>query len=87
MRSQRGPSWQSTPLRRRPNETLIVRDPDILGGRPVFRGTRVPVDVLFDNLADGLTLDEILRSYPTLDRQDAVSALELARKRLLDDAA
>jgi uncharacterized protein (DUF433 family) len=66
---------------------LIVRDPDILGGRPVFRGTRVPVDVLFENLADGLTLDEILSAYPTLDRQDVVSALKLARKRLLDDAA
>ncbi len=71
----------------RPAQALIVRDPDILGGRPVFRGTRVPVDVLFDNLADGLTLAEILEAYPTLDREDVVSALELARKRLLDDAA
>lgn len=67
--------------------SLIVRDPDVLGGRPVFRGTRVPVDVLFENLADGLTLDEILSTYPTLDRDDVVSALELARRRLLDDAA
>ncbi len=75
------------PQAARPTETLIVRDPDILGGRPVFRGTRVPVDVLFDNLADGLTLGEILRAYPTLDREDVVRALELARKRLLDDAA
>jgi uncharacterized protein (DUF433 family) len=41
----------------------------------------------FANLADGLTLDEILRAYPTLDREDVVSALELARKRLLHDAA
>jgi uncharacterized protein (DUF433 family) len=75
------------PTTDRPTEELIVRDPDILGGRPVFRGTRVPVDVLFDNLADGLTLAEILEAYPTLDRQDVVSALDLARKRLLDDAA
>ena len=36
---------------------VIVRDPDILGGRPVFRGTRVPVEVLFENLADGLSID------------------------------
>jgi uncharacterized protein (DUF433 family) len=71
----------------RPGQALIVRDPDILGGRPVFRGTRVPVDVLFDNLADGLTLAEISEAYPTLDREDVVSALELARKLLLDDAA
>jgi uncharacterized protein (DUF433 family) len=68
-------------------DLLIVRDPDILGGRPVFRGTRVPVNVLFDNLADGLPLNEILETYPTLDREDVVSALELARKRLLDDDA
>jgi uncharacterized protein (DUF433 family) len=68
-------------------DLLIVRDPDILGGIPVVRGTRVPVDVLFDDLADGLTLDEILEAYPTLDREEVVNALELARKRLLDDAA
>jgi uncharacterized protein (DUF433 family) len=43
--------------------------------------------VLFDNLADGLPLNEILETYPTLDREDVVSALELARKRLLDDDA
>lgn len=42
--------------------------------------------MLFDNLADGLTLDEILEAYPTLDREDVVDALELARKRLLDAA-
>jgi uncharacterized protein (DUF433 family) len=76
-----------TPAPDRSADSPIVRDPDILGGQPVFRGTRVPVDVLFDNLADGLTLDEILRAYPTLDREDVMSALELARKRLLDDAA
>jgi uncharacterized protein (DUF433 family) len=68
-------------------ERLIVRDPDILGGRPVFRGTRVPVDVLFENLADGLTLDEILESYPALDRADVLAVLDLARDRLIDDAA
>ena len=69
------------------SQAVVVRDPEILGGRPIFRGTRVPVDVLFDNLADGLTLDEILRSYPTLERRDVLEALRLARKRLLDDAA
>jgi uncharacterized protein (DUF433 family) len=66
---------------------VIARDPEILGGRPVFRGTRVPVEILFDNLADGLTLDEILQAYPSLDRQDAITVLELARERLLEIAA
>jgi uncharacterized protein (DUF433 family) len=61
----------------------IVRDPGILGGRPVFRGTRVPVDTLFANLADGLSLDEILESYPTVSRPDALAVLELARQRLI----
>ena len=40
---------------------VIVRDPEILGGRPVFRGTRVPVEVLFENLEDGLSINEIIR--------------------------
>jgi uncharacterized protein (DUF433 family) len=65
---------------------LIVRNPAILGGRPVFRGTRVPVEVLFDNLADGLPLDEIIESYPTLDRGDVLAVLELARHRVLEAA-
>jgi uncharacterized protein (DUF433 family) len=66
---------------------VIAGDPEILGGHPVFRGTRVPVEILFDNLADGLTLDEILQAYPTLDRQDAITVLDLARERLLEIAA
>lgn len=57
---------------------IIIRDPEILGGRPVFRGTRVPVDVLFENLEDGLSIDEILESYPSLNRDDVVACLEKA---------
>lgn len=57
-------------------ESVIVRDPDILGGRPVFRGTRVPIDVLFENLEDGLTLDEIVASYPSLNKPDLIACLE-----------
>jgi uncharacterized protein (DUF433 family) len=56
--------------------SVIVRDPNILGGRPVFRGTRVPVEVLFENLKDGLSLDEILESYPSLSRDDLVACLD-----------
>ena len=59
---------------------LVVRDAEILSGRPVMRGTRVPVDVVFENLADGLTLDEILDSYPTLDRADVLALIEHARQ-------
>jgi uncharacterized protein (DUF433 family) len=55
---------------------VIVRDPEILGGRPVFRGTRVPVDVLFENLEDGLTINEIIEAYPSLDKEDVIACLE-----------
>lgn len=55
---------------------VIVRDPDILGGRPVFRGTRVPVEVLFENIADGLSIDEIITAYPTLNKADVIACLE-----------
>ena len=59
--------------------TLIVStDPDIFGGTPVFKGTRVPVAVLFENLSDGMSLDEILDSYPTLSREAALLALKEA---------
>ena len=61
---------------------VIVRDPEILGGRPVFRGTRVPVETLFENLEDGLTLDDIVEAYPSLNRKDLVQCLEDARHLL-----
>ena len=44
-------------------EGLVVSNPQILGGRPVFRGTRLPVEALFDYLADGLTLDYFLETF------------------------
>lgn len=56
----------------------ITRNPSVMGGRPVFRGTRVAVEVLFDNLADGVSLDEILEGYSTLDCGDVLAVLEMA---------
>ena len=61
-----------------PHQPLVATDPNIMGGRRVFRGTRIPVEVLFENLADGLSLEEILDAYPTLNREDALAAIELA---------
>ncbi len=49
-----------------------------MGGRLVFRGTRIPVEILFDNLADGMSLDDILDAYPGLPRENAIAAIELA---------
>jgi len=64
-----------------PNTSLIVhRDPEILGGTPVFVGTRVPVKSLYDHLEAGDSLDEFLESFPSVSRQQAVAALELARE-------
>jgi len=64
-----------------PNTSLIVhRDPEILGGTPVFVGTRVPVKSLYDHLEAGDSLDEFLDSFPSVSRQQAVAALELARE-------
>ena len=59
-------------------ESLFTSDPDVMGGRMVFRGTRIPVEVLFENLADGMSLDGILDAYPGLSRESAVAAIELA---------
>lgn len=61
---------------------IVMIDPEILGGTPVFTGTRVPIAVLFENLADGLTLDEILDSYPTIKREQAIAALQQAESLL-----
>jgi uncharacterized protein (DUF433 family) len=52
-----------------------------MSGTPCFRGTRVPIAVSFENLADGLSLDEILESWPTLKRENALAALALNRVR------
>lgn len=60
----------------------VVRGGRVLGGAPVFRGTRVPVDVLFDNLADGYSVDEILEEFPTLDREQLKRALSQACEAL-----
>jgi uncharacterized protein (DUF433 family) len=57
---------------------IVVKDPDILGGTPVFRGTRVPFQALLDYLEGGQTLDEFLDDFPTVSRETAVAALEFA---------
>lgn len=57
---------------------LIVSDPAVMSGVPCFRGTRVPVSVLFENLAAGMSLEEILETWPSLDREDVIAVLALA---------
>jgi uncharacterized protein (DUF433 family) len=62
------------------NEPIVHTDPEILGGKPVFVGTRVPVKSLFDHLEAGDSIDEFLESFPSVSRAQAVAALELARE-------
>jgi uncharacterized protein (DUF433 family) len=63
-------------------ESVIVRDPEIHSGEPVFRGTRVPFQILLDYLEGGETLNEFLEQYPGVSRETAVSALEEAKAAL-----
>ena len=63
-------------------ESVIVSDPEILGGTPCFRGTRVPVDSLIDYLEAGDTLDEFLNNFPSVSRDAAIVVLEEAKTLL-----
>jgi uncharacterized protein (DUF433 family) len=63
-----------------PKPDIVHSDPEILGGTPVFVGTRVPVKSLFDHLEAGDSLDVFLESFPSVSRAQAVAALELARE-------
>ena len=66
--------------------SVVHCDPDILGGTPVFVGTRVPVRTLLDYLAAGDTLEEFLDHFPTVSREQAVAALEEAKALLVAGA-
>jgi uncharacterized protein (DUF433 family) len=61
---------------------LIIIDKEILGGQPVFAGTRVPVESLFDHLEAGVSLDEFLADFPSVKRQQAIDLLEATNKLL-----
>ena len=64
------------------NFKVINIDPEILGGTPVFDGTRVPIESLFDHLEAGVTLDEFLDDFPTVSREQAVEVLSIAEEVL-----
>lgn len=66
--------------------SVVHSDPEISGGVPVFRGTRVPVQSLFDYLEGGETLDQFLDQFPSVSKQQALAALDLARDSVLAHA-
>ena len=61
-------------------------DPEILGGTPVFKGTRVPVKSLFDHLEAGDSIDEFLEGFPSVRREQVIAVLEESRQQLLEHA-
>ena len=67
-------------------KTVVHSDPEILGGTPVFVGTRVQVQSLFDYLEGGETLDEFLCQFPSIKREQALAALEIARDSVISSA-
>jgi uncharacterized protein (DUF433 family) len=62
---------------------IIIKDPEILGGEPVFRGTRVPFKILIEYLEGGDTLNQFLEQYPSVTRELAIAAIEEARLSLV----
>lgn len=66
--------------------SVVRSDPEILGGTPVFVGTRVPVQALIDYIEAGHSLQEFLDDFPSVTRQVAVAALEQAKGHLIADA-
>jgi uncharacterized protein (DUF433 family) len=60
-------------------QSAVIKDPNILGGEPVFRGTRVPFKVLTDYLEGGAALDEFLEQYPSVTRELVIAAMEERR--------
>ena len=65
---------------------IIIIDPDIMGGVPVFAGTRVPVHSLIDHLKAGSSLDDFLDGFPSVSRTQAEAFLDLAERAILKDA-
>jgi uncharacterized protein (DUF433 family) len=68
-------------------DNIVVRDPAIMSGAPVVRGTRVPVVAIFENLADGMSIDEIVRQFPSLTRELVERVLHEASRRFERPAA
>jgi uncharacterized protein (DUF433 family) len=65
------------------NSTIISASPDIMGGTPVFAGTRVPVQTLFDYLKAGESIDDFLDGFPTVTREQAIGILEEIGNKLV----
>ena len=72
---------------KRPQKPLITSSPEVMGGTPVFTGTRVPVQTLIEYLEGGETIDGFLEGFPTVTREQVIAFLEEARDRMLTAAS
>lgn len=68
------------------HEEIIQLNPEILGGVPVFTGTRVPVRSLFDHLEAGDSIDDFLEGFPSVRREQVIALLEISQERVLEPA-
>jgi len=69
------------------NTPIVTSSPDVMGGTPVFAGTRVPVQTLIDYLEGGETIDDFLEGFPTVSREQVISFLEEAKDRVVAAAS
>ena len=69
------------------NKPVISRSPEVMGGTPVFSGTRVPVQTLLDYLESGESIDDFLAGFPSVNREQVIEFLEQAKDRLVDTAS
>ena len=67
-------------------DLIVNSDPEILGGTPVFSGTRVPIRSLFDHLEAGDSIDDFLEGFPSVRRDQVIALLEMSQERVLQPA-
>ena len=67
-------------------DEIINSDPEVLGGEPVFKGTRVPIKSLFDHLEAGDSIEDFLEGFPSVQREQVIALLELSQERVLEPA-
>jgi uncharacterized protein (DUF433 family) len=66
-------------------ESIIVRDPKVMLGKPIIRGTRITVELVVRKIADGFSIQDILDAYPHLNREQVVAALDYAARMIADE--
>jgi uncharacterized protein (DUF433 family) len=66
-------------------ESIIVRDPKVMLGKPIIRGTRITVELMVRKIADGFSIQDILEAYPHLNREQVFAALDYAARMIADE--